>query len=284
LLSPPFTYAQGGLDGYESVSLEDITVYFLPEQKNLAEILLKMSKEAKNLAQNRSGLKAKGDVRIIFCKDEKEFYAKSSVRQENIYACAVHIDNAIYINGAAFRKSPVNLREVLVHEFAHLLIGSNIKAPLPRWLEEGLAMHIAAESRFGDSLKLAYARFFGKTIPLREISLNFPQDQHLLNLAYAQGYSVVSFLLQMKKTSLKDLLSGLARNGTELYWDSLFVKNVEVQWVKWLGSKWRNVILIVTSSTIFWLGISFLFILAYTKKRRRAKLKIDQWQDEEDDI
>ena len=95
----------------------------------------------------------------------------------------------------------------LIHELAHFVIqdrGFNCFNGLPRWLEEGLAMH--AEGGISDEMRRAFAeaRLIEQFIPLRsfdvpfspntaETAVQYPHSQDKL-VRYAQSYSLVEVL------------------------------------------------------------------------------------------
>lgn len=282
-------FPQPADDEYGSLEKSGFTVLFIYGQEGIARHILKLSTTAKHLAEKETGLSAPSEVSIIFCRDHKEFTQKTQYKNENIYACAVGKKNRIYVNGGAFQMNPSDriLGKVLTHEIAHLLFARNIPEKMPLWLEEGLAMHVAHEMRFGDRLKLAYAKVFNRIIKLRELDLGFPQDEKRMALAYAESYSVVECILQTNHISLKAFIKGLTRRDehgsvVSRYWLSYIRENIEMKWRAWLGSHWKNIILIIIGPTMFWFAISLLFIIAYVKKRKQQKALLEQWENEED--
>ena len=95
----------------------------------------------------------------------------------------------------------------LIHELAHFVVqdrGFNCFNGLPRWLEEGLAMH--AEGGLPNEMRRAFAeaRLIEQFIPLRsfdvpfspnteETAVQYPHSQDKL-IRYAQSYSLVEVL------------------------------------------------------------------------------------------
>ncbi len=91
----------------------------------------------------------------------------------------------IQLFATAMASRPERLRSVLVHEMCHLLLASRtVHAELspPRWLDEGLAMHISGtwdlglDWRADDSSLLADAAAGGSLLPCASSSRRFLAD------------------------------------------------------------------------------------------------------------
>jgi hypothetical protein len=84
------------------------------------------------------------------------------------------------------------LRHELVHVLAHSAAGG---APLPRWLDEGLARVLAGEHGIDDLRVLAQARVADRFLPLSALVDGFPSGNADAALAYAESGRAVSLLL-----------------------------------------------------------------------------------------
>lgn len=85
------------------------------------------------------------------------------------------------------------LRHELVHVLAHSAAGG---APLPRWLDEGLARVLAGEHGVDDLRVLAQARVADRFLPLAALADGFPAGSADAALAYAESGRAVSLLLE----------------------------------------------------------------------------------------
>jgi len=85
------------------------------------------------------------------------------------------------------------LRHELVHVLAHSAAGG---APLPRWLDEGLARVLAGEHGIDDLRVLAQARVADRFLPLSALAEGFPAGSADAALAYAESGRAVSLLLE----------------------------------------------------------------------------------------
>jgi len=86
------------------------------------------------------------------------------------------------------------------HEIAHLVVHQQIFSgygvDLPTWLDEGLAMYSEGGLTPDFSTRLQNAIDQDRVFTVRSLSSSFPADEESARLAYAQSYSLVSFLLE----------------------------------------------------------------------------------------
>jgi hypothetical protein len=147
--------------------------------------------------------------------------------------CSLHIEVTYYGSGGAttfaFDKGKVlrmNMKvegtldrlvaSVLPHEMTHAVLGHHFRRPVPRWADEGAAVlsEDEQERKRHDWLVRKVLDTPGRAIPLRRLfaMTEYPRDQEALCALYAQGYSVVRFLLAAKdrKTFLAFVEAGMA--------------------------------------------------------------------------
>ncbi len=118
--------------------------------------------------------------------------------------------------------APYNLewgKRAVTHELSHMVVYQVTYSPLsnvPAWLDEGLAMYAEGDllSNFSDNLKKAISDDALYSIP--SISGNFPAATEEAELAYAQSYSLVAFLIeQFGSAKMQQLLQAFSQ-GTRL--------------------------------------------------------------------
>jgi hypothetical protein len=103
----------------------------------------------------------------------------------------------------------------LVHEVAHVVVadasGRSVAgtAPLPRWLDEGLARVVAGEHGAADLSVLARARVAGRFLPLAALERGFPPGAQDAALAYAEAGRAVSLIEGSGENALPRLLARL---------------------------------------------------------------------------
>jgi Peptidase MA superfamily len=133
------------------------------------------------------------------------------------------------------------------HELAHVVVGNMVSAcysRLPTWLSEGLAMvaegGIDSESQAMLDQALADDSFY----PVRAMSDGFTEDPSGASLAYAQSYSIVTFLLkQYGRERLLDLLAASQAGSSpdsalmEVY--GFDMDGLDRAWRGWIGAPAR---------------------------------------------
>ena len=172
-----------------------------------------------------------------------------------------------------------SLPELLRHEVAHVLIDrSTGGATLPRWFHEGLAMIAEGSWRMSDQSRLAMALLRSGQPELDDLSALFSGDEQRVAWAYAVSGAFVRDLLRRHG---EDVIAGLlaailasvdSRPATEL--DRFWRRSA--LWYRWLP--------IVTSSSVLWIAISLLALVAIRRRRARDRALLEQWEREEQAI
>jgi len=181
------------------------------------------------------------------------------------------------------------LEDVLRHEVAHVLIwrASNGE-PIPRWFNEGLAMAGERERRFKDQTQLLYELVTGSRTNLAELNRLFSGGENDQIRAYALAGSIVHDVLQRYGASACAAILMRVRGGAAF--DSAFKAatgvtpdNMEVEF--WRRQRiWTTWVPVITSSTILWLAITLLGLLAIYMRRRKNREIEQRWADEQDDV
>lgn len=130
------------------------------------------------------------------------------------------------------------------HELAHVIVGNLVSAcysRLPTWLSEGLAM-VAEGGLDAESQRLLDEALQDDTFyPVRALSDGFTEDPGRASLAYAQSFSLVTYLLEAHGQESMLALLDAAQAGhradaalTEVYgFDS---DGLDRQWRAWIGA------------------------------------------------
>jgi len=177
------------------------------------------------------------------------------------------------------------LEQIIRHELTHIVLGTVFKKGyLPRWLNEGLAMYEAKEWEFVNNIKVGEAYLTRKLLPLSSLIYTFPRDEGQVQLAYAQSFDTILFMMnEYGKDKVNRLITELAQ-GTNInlaFKKSLGVDlfELETAWHKSLNKRF-NWISVITSSYLLWLIFPLLCLLAYIIKCCQVKKKRKQWEEE----
>jgi hypothetical protein len=133
------------------------------------------------------------------------------------------------------------LDSVLPHEINHTIFACYFRRPLPRWADEGAASLIEHES---ERMRLQaisdQVRGTTRKIPLRKLlpMKEYPTDQQDVLTLYAEGYSLVDYLMQHGDKRkylrfLKSAFSGSWEKALEEHYGFASIEQLEVQWDQW---------------------------------------------------
>ena len=208
-----------------------------------------------------------------------------------IVAYAIPQKMLIVIDYSRMNTEPFTLGTTLKHEMCHLLIHRFIQTTrLPRWLDEGVCQWASgglAELVTGSRKSaLAWAALSGGYIPLNALSLNFPQDEQSLVLAYEESRSVVEYIVsRFGKNGILNILDAM-KNGQDVNAAvsmslAISIGDLERQW-KGSQQRWTAVIsaLVANLYTIIFVFGALLTLAVYMRlviRKRRLK------DEEEDD-
>ncbi|MCX7020572.1 MAG: hypothetical protein WCK47_14470 [bacterium] len=225
-------------------------------------------------------------IHVIIAPDQDIFIKMVGGWAENSVAVALPEQRTIVLNGDKLRiGAPSDLANTLVHEFAHLYLDLRCVRERPRWLEEGIAMHVAGQWESEDAAAVFIAAIIGGLIPLREMEQSFPVAVDSQRLAYRESYSVTNYLVQTTAGgSLPDFIASLSgqEGGCNLdsFWNPLQRDALEIQWKRGLRSV-SNWSFLVLSSGFFWGLVALLTVIAWITLRVRRRKLHTQWDDEE---
>ncbi len=201
-------------------------------------------------------------------------------------AVAIHYRHRIVIKSPAKFNLGKSLYELVKHEYSHLALADRfgIVQP-PRWLDEGIAMYIAFEWRWWNSFSLSRAVLFGGLMRLESIEDMNRFDQTAAEIAYAESYMAVKYLLDSYGIeSLNILINELARKtpidqammaatGSDL-------AGFEEEFINYLKGRFNLLTLFIDMSYL-WIILAIVVIigafLRYLKKRQAYQ----RWDDEE---
>ncbi len=139
------------------------------------------------------------------------------------------------------------LDSVIPHEVTHTILACHFRRPLPRWADEGAATLVEHESeRNRQTLMLKQVFNTRRRIPLARLLVikEYPADMQDVLTLYAQGYSLVDFLVQRGgRARYLAFLEEAHKRGWDVALQTHYkLKNVstlEKEWEGWViaGSK-----------------------------------------------
>jgi len=186
-------------------------------------------------------------------------------------------------------RSGSNFRVVLVHELLHLLLHEKVgNRPIPRWLDEGLAIFYSGEVRWKTMTAISKASATNSLIPLQDIDLVLKFHRAKAELAYQESYTAVHYLLSIYDVdALRIIFEGI-REGRDM--DESFLMatgsnfaGFEREWRQYVKKTYKWFWLLEINSYI-WVAIFLLAVLALVIikiRNRRTVKEWDYWADGE---
>lgn len=137
--------------------------------------------------------------------------------------------------------------EAITHELTHAVIAQKMVPPfggLPHWMDEGLAVYYQGVSSY-EQTALEQAIRDNTLLSIRSLNSNFPTDRAVVDLAYAESWSVVNFMFEQygkeKVAELIEVFSVGAHQDDGLMEVLGFdVDGLEDEWRRYIGAPPRE--------------------------------------------
>lgn len=179
-----------------------------------------------------------------------------------------------------------NVDEVMRHELAHIALQDATQGHhVPRWFNEGFAIHASGESPFQRWKTLENATLSKQILPLSDLDQGFPQDNYDVSVAYAESADFVRYLVRDGDEHRFTSLVSRVREGDsfdralgDAYTTNL--RRLEFQWREDLSKRF-TLTPVLLGGSFLWVLVAGLMGWAYVKKRRKAKETLARWEKEE---
>ena len=205
--------------GFEEHTLfqnEDLVIKGEAHLEAEAKYLGQFYPKAKVDIENILGLRLLLRPTVLLVKD-REFFERLS-GSPFFSAFAVPSEHLIVVHISPITSRPGILNDTFKHELCHLLLHSHIREQvLPKWLDEGTCQWISGtvgEMLVGGGMTISRIDMAYRLIPLRQLTVTFPEDRELLILAYKESHNFVGYITTHYGTeSLRDILKYLEEGG-----------------------------------------------------------------------
>ncbi len=228
------------------------------------------------------------DVRIARDPDEMARLAPAGMPPPR-YASGVaypslHLILITLIEPRSFQGTNVLL--TLEHELVHVAVEDAFQGKhVPRWFNEGIAIHESGEQAMDRWQVLSSASLSGTLIPLDELDRRFPDDTVGVSLAYAESADFVRFLMRDADSARFAALVLRVRQGepfdqalAQAYGTS--ARTLEYQWHEDVRRTHAFFPAMAFGSAL-WVMVIVALGWGYVKRRRRAKATLARWAREE---
>jgi hypothetical protein len=240
LRTSPLTleYADDRFD-WQTVEEGHIILHWYRLSESEVRRLLGYATESLARLQDEMGVTLQQPVHIYVYRTSSDMGAalprRSDAYDDRILTLGVVVDDATLL----LLGSHPDVEGTIAHELSHVVVGlatDNPYTPLPRWLDEGLAMYAEGELPAGNQRALQDAVQRDQLISVRSLSA-YTGDPAYVDLFYGEAHSVVEFLLQAYG---KDRMAQLLDSFTEGITQEQALQCVYGFGVDGLDARWRE--------------------------------------------
>lgn len=230
------------------------------------------------------GRESRRAILVQLARTDREFEELAGRRPGWVAAIAMPASSTLVVRlGAMHPERGSGLAPTLRHELVHLILPERLNgADVPQWFEEGLAQIVGGRLLRSDLDRVYAAAATGKLIPFDEITGSFPDDENRAILAYAQGESLVGFLIE--EYGKTRLLNAVERQGSfkraielELSGD---MNQITARWKKSLAKRplWLVILSNAFMPLLFFLA-AVLAVAAIVRSRLRGRKTYESLPD-----
>jgi hypothetical protein len=231
---------------WKKLESDHVTLFWHDRPEALGQQILEIAEKADQAQQIFFGLELKHPYRIVIFNSADEFFGWN-------------VDSSDYVAGESYPFFDLTvqiveddsldwLEEVIPHEISHLYFDQAAYHPSsdtypPSWLDEGVAVYNEFTAHEFEETLMREAVVGDRLIPLGQLAGSFGEDPDRVDLAYAEGYSAVSYLMEVYgRDTLKELMSSYRRgDSTEQAFNAALDKpftEFEAGWKDWLKEKY----------------------------------------------
>lgn len=281
-----------GAQSLDSLKKDWGAIYFAPDERRHAESSAEKVALSLERIDQILGLDVRKPFEVVIAPTDAVYKKYAGNLPKWSAGATTYPSGRIVLKSPSLGRTSIwDYDATLQHEVAHVIIGQHINPNrLPRWLNEGLAMSVANQHSIRDMYTLAQAAIRDALIPLDQIEGMLGFHSQKASLAYIQSYDAVQFIRQEFPPNTLPRVFDFMQENPELSWARAFeeIAGVSQFYFEW---HWRkqvkgnyNWLTVLSSDTVFWLIFPALALLAYLAVRWRNRRKMQQWEQEEDEL
>ena len=182
---------------WQSITTGPLQLHWYTGTPGFAQALIDAGEAALGTIRQAMGVEYEGDIRLYIYDDPAAMQSATLFAPDWSGGLAFPEHSAVLI---AIPPGEIEWgQRAVAHELTHVVIGHYTLSCLdstPPWVGEGLAMYSEGGLEDGFATYLDEAIQQGTLLHVRSLSEVFSNDPDLANLAYAQSYSLVAFLVE----------------------------------------------------------------------------------------
>jgi hypothetical protein len=283
-------YISAEAETWQNITSKHFVVMFTHKDKKIAKSTIRIAERFIPEITSSIGYTLDKPVYIIIAPS-KEIFERLSGRVEKwvIGRAWSKYNKIVILSPRKIIGNKSEIERIIRHEYTHILLGHATKGNfMPKWLSEGLAMYHETKTwRIADNIQLAEAVLTRSVLPFHSLNIHFPADKRKAALAYAQSLDMVTYIIkEYGQDSIKQLITELSKgyefNIALLNSINTNMQTLEIAWLTWLNDRYKW-FFIITNTSLLWLLLPIICIIAYIRKYIQSKRKKAQW-DMEDGI
>ena len=179
-----------------------------------------------------------------------------------------------------------SLRELLAHEYSHLALAHRTGwHRAPRWFDEGLAMYVSSEWGWTNNIAMSRAALFGELVPLSSIEAVNRFSSPRAEVAYAQSYQAVKYLIDVYRVDAVTVFLDRIREGGSI--DSALVAatgstyaDFDAEFGTYIKGRY-NLATLFMDTMYLWIFLALVVIVGGFLSYRRRKQYYQKWDEQE---
>jgi hypothetical protein len=223
-------------------------------------------------------------VLIVASRSEFQKYIRESLPSWT-EAVATPYLKKMMVKSPRWASSEESFNVSLVHELLHLILFCTTNGkPIPRWLDEGLAIFYSSDQRWKTATAMSRAMVTNSLIPLNEIDRVLSFQRIKAELAYQESFSATQYLLTTYDIdAIQTILTGIRdnKNLNAIFLDATGsdFMTFEREWIHFAKKNdrwfWLSDI-----NDFLWIVVLALFLSAIIIIRLRNKKTMQKWEQE----
>lgn len=235
---------------WQNLTEDNISIWWHDRPIEFAEQILSTAEAAIQRQSVFYGERLEHPIQLVVQNSQKEFYTWSELESQSIGGQAFpQLGITIQIVDLDMSKFSINawLNEVVPHEISHLYFfqaSARYKGNPPKWLDEGMAGYNEVSDHSEDWFLVREAIQQDKLILLNELRSEFPENNEEFRLAYAEGTTVIIYIIETYgQDGLKKLFSAYQTGeDSDTAFMQAFGRNLddfEKDWQAWVITQQR---------------------------------------------
>ncbi len=276
------------LGAKEQLHLHDLTILFSDKDRTFAQELLTKFYDIKSELNRKVGYYPQMKTILILTEDNREYNEianKFNLNSKQTRGFAVPYQNLIILKNPRNMQSLDIFYKVFGHEYLHLLLqdsaGDN---HIPLWFAEGFTQYFSGEWNFIKEYNFVKNILTGKMVNLNLYAYHYPKYQQQIDLFYQESYYAMKFLID--KYSLQKLQRFLENfrnyNSFSQAFTNTFQLSPEqfINQLERLMDRHSRLMVVYSGFSLIWIIIPLLLLIAYIRKRVKARRISKQWEEE----